>query len=105
MEFSPQVALLQSSAPAQPAGVCPKPRLACGQGDAAGAVSPPGVLVPTCGLLGCLCPLGCVPRMLRGGGGAQLNSGSEAEVLVESAQERAALPCLFPPRPALSREL
>ena len=43
--------------------------------------------------------------MLRGGGEAQMNSGSEAEVLVESAQERAALLCLFPPRPALSREL
>lgn len=50
------------------------------KGMLAGAVSLPGVLVPTCGLLRFLCPLGCVSRMLRGGREAQLNSGSEAEV-------------------------
>ena len=105
MEFSPQAALLQSSAPAQPAGVCPKPRLACGQGDTGGGCFPTRGFGPHLWPARVSLPPGPCIEAAQRWRGRQLNSGSEAEVLVESAQERAALLCLFPPRPALSREL
>ena len=85
-------ALLQSSGPVQRPKPLPGLRT---RGSWRGwGVSLPWVLVPTCGLPRCLCPLGSVLRMLRSGREFGLNSGSEAEVLVESAQER--------PSPSLS---